>query len=431
MEHRKAEPAGPAQKRLHPGWFVILAGLVATFMTTPGQTVGIAPFIDHISSDLALTRDEVLMYYSLGTLFGVLPAPFIGRLSDRFGPRRVIPVVVLAVSMACLALALVQGPVTLAAAFAFLRGSATGGLGLVSGQMINLWFVRYRGRANAVSMMGLALGGLIIPGLSEQITGALGWRVSYMVLGAGVLAIMLPVGLLLFRNRPEAYKDLPDFGWVPTEKAAALSGVLTVREAFRAPIMWYFLAIAVVINSIGTALVVDHLRLVDAAGIGRSAAISVLGIVPTMQVVAVIGGGFLVDRLGTRSTGLIGLAINALAVLCVMVWADLLGGAAYLTLLGLSLGMLHVVQGAAIAEHFGTRVLGALRGIVFVVGAFGAAAGPLIFAVWSAEAGYAIFLALVGTAVLLGIFSPAPQWRKGCESLASQLPQSSRSAPSK
>lgn len=413
MKNRKAESPGVSQSYPHHGWSVLLAGIVATFMTTPGQTVGVAPFIDHIASDLALTRAEVLVCYSLGTLFGVLPAPLIGRLADRYGPRRVIAVIVLAVSAACLAMALVQGQATLAAAFTFLRGSATGGLGLVSGQMINLWFVRYRGRANAVSMMGLALGGLIIPGLSEQITAAFGWRASYMALGMGVLAIMLPVGLLFFRNHPVTYDALPDFGRPTDAKSPALSGSFTVRQALRAPMMWYFLAIAVVVNAVGTALVLDYLRLLDEAGIARAAAISLLGMVPIMQVIAVIAGGLLIDRLGTRPTGLIGLATNALAVLCVMVWADLLGGAAYVALLGLSLGTLQVVQGAAMAEHFGTRALGALRGIIFVIGALGAAAGPLIFAVWSAQTGYLVFLALVSTAVLLGMFSPRPQWRKG------------------
>lgn len=416
MEHREFEPAALTQRKLNPGWLVLLAGVVATFMTIPGQTVGVAPFIDHIATDLALTRDQVLIYYSLGTLFGVLPAPFIGRFTDRFGPRRVVPLVVLAVSAACIALALVQGPLTLAAAFTFLRGSATGGLGLVSGQMINLWFVRYRGRANAVSLMGLALGGLIIPGLSEQITGAFGWRVSYMALGAGVLAIMLPVGLLLFRNHPQTYNTVPDFGQQPDEGAPSLSEGFSVAEALRTPVMWYFLLIAVVINAVGTALVLDHLRLLAEAGIARDAAILLLGIVPMMQVLAVLCGGLLIDRFGTRPTGLIGLAANALAILCVMAWPDLLGGAAYVALLGLSLGTLHVAQGAAMAEQFGTRSLGALRGIIFVTGAFGAATGPLVFAIWSADTGYLIFLSLVGVAVLVGIFSPTPTWRNGRQS---------------
>jgi MFS family permease len=399
------------KERVHPGWFVLFAGLVGVFMTTPGQTVGVAPFVDHIASDLALPREQILLLYSLGTLLGILPAPLIGRLVDRFGPRRAIPIIVLVVAAACLALASVQGPATLAAAFTLLRGSAIGGLSLVSGHMINLWFDRYRGRANAVSMMGLAFGGLLVPGLAEQITDAFGWRVAYIALGAGVLAIMLPVGMVFFRNRPQTYGALPDFGRTSTERAKEIAGGLQVAEALRTPMLWYFLAIAVIVNAVGTALLLDHLRVLGAAGIERGVAISLLGVVTLTQAVSVLGGGVLVDRYGTRRIGLLGLVFTALAVACVMLAPSLLAGWLYAVLLGASLGILYVVQGAAVAEHFGTRALGTLRGIVFVVGICGAAAGPLAFAWWSPETGYVIFFALVAAAVLIGSFAPAPRWR--------------------
>jgi len=69
------------------GWFVLIAGAVGVFMTTPGQTVGVSAFVDHIAVDLDIPREQVVMLYSVGTLLGILPAPLIGRLVDRYGPR--------------------------------------------------------------------------------------------------------------------------------------------------------------------------------------------------------------------------------------------------------------------------------------------------------------------------------------------------------
>ena len=163
--------------RIHPGWFVMAASMLGVFMTTPGQTVGVSVFVDYIGTDIGLPRERVLVLYSLGTLIGILPAPYIGRLVDRFGPRYAIGFVV-AVGAACAVLAAAHGPWSLAVGFTLLRGSAIGGLSLVSGHMINLWFDRYRGRANAVSMMGLALGGLVVPGVAEQLALAHGWRID-------------------------------------------------------------------------------------------------------------------------------------------------------------------------------------------------------------------------------------------------------------
>lgn len=207
-------PIAPSSKvpQIHPGWFVLAAGMLGVFMTTPGQTVGVSVFIDYIGTDLGLPRAQVLVLYSSGTLLGILPAPYIGRLIDRYGPRNAIGFVVVALGAACAVVAWAHGPWSLGVAFTLLRGTAIGGLSLVSGHMINLWFDRFRGRANAISMMGLAIGGLVVPGVAEQVALAHGRRVAYLMLGAAVVVIMLPLGLFLFRNRPQAYGLLPDFG---------------------------------------------------------------------------------------------------------------------------------------------------------------------------------------------------------------------------
>jgi MFS family permease len=384
------------------GWIVLAAGAVGVFMTTPGQTVGVSAFVDHIAVDLGMSREQVVMLYSVGTLLGILPAPLIGRLVDRYGPRRAIAFIAPALGFACATLAWAHGPLSLAVGFTLLRGSAIGGLSLTSLNLVNLWFDRLRGRATAIAMLGLALGGLVIPGTAEQITAAYGWRVAYLALGAGVVLIMLPVGLMCFRNRPQAYGLTPDFGKALPVSAALNRDDRTLREAIRTQMFWYLLSITVLANAIGTALLLDHVRALQGAGLARAGAIGLLGAVTVAQAICVLGGGVLVDRYGTRRVGMLGLMLLALAVTSVMAAPTFNSGSIYAAALGAGLGVLHVVQGAGLAEHFGTRHLGTLRGTTSVFGIFGAATGPLLFAWWSPETDYVIFLASTAIALALG-----------------------------
>lgn len=384
------------------GWFVLVASAVGVFMTTPGQTVGVSAFVDPIAVDLGISREQVVMLYSVGTLLGILPAPLIGRLVDRNGPRRAIAFIAPALGLACAALAWAHGPWSLALGFTLLRGSAIGGLYLVSLNLVNLWFDRLRGRATAIAMLGLALGGLVIPGAAELVTATYGWRTAYLVLGAAVVATMLPVGLMFFRDRPQAYGLAPDFGKALPANATRVSADLTLGEASRTQMFWYLLSISILANAVGTALLLDHVRALQLAGLARASAIGLLGVVTVAQVICVLGGGVLVDQYGTRRVGMLGLMLLALAVGSVMAAPTFIAGSIYAAALGAGLGILHVVQGAGLAEHFGTRHLGTLRGTTSIFGICGAAAGPLLFAWWSPETGYVVFLASTAIALALG-----------------------------
>lgn len=228
------------------------------------------------------------------------------------------------------------------------------------------------------------------------------------MLGAAVVVIMLPLGLLLFRNRPQSYGLLPDFGKATSRAALEIQG-LSLREGRRTLIFWYLLAIGILANAVGTALLLDHVRALQVAGVPRASAIALLGVVTIAQAINVLGGGVLVDRYGTRRVGMLGLILLALSVACVMIVSDLFAGAAYAAALGAGLGVLHVVQGAGLAEHFGTRHLGNLRGVASVIGIFGAAAGPLPFAAWPPSVGYLIFLFSIAAALMLGaVAAPRP-----------------------
>lgn len=379
---------------------VALASLIGVFATTPGQTVGVSAFIDPIASDLGLDRPQVLMLYSLGTFLGILAAPSIGRLVDRFGPRRLIVPVVAAVAAACGAMSLIGDSWSLGLGFLFLRASAIAGLSLVTMQMVNLWFDRYRGRITALAMMGLALGGLVIPPLVEPIIQSDGWRTAYLALAAGVLAIMLPIGLAFYRNRPEETGNARDFGRIRTGGAMPATG-FTLAESVRTVAFWYFSFITMLSNGVGTALMLDHVRAMGEAGLARDSAIQLLGAMTSAQAIATLGSGTLVDRLGARPVGLLGLGFLTFSVVCLWIRPALGGGIAYAVALGAMIGTLQIVYSAGLAESFGLKHLGSIRGTLFVIGVSGAAAGPLAF-LWSPATAYSIFLGFAAVAATLG-----------------------------
>lgn len=398
--------------QFHRGWLVLLASAIGVFMTTPGQTVGVSSFVDLIAADTGLGRSQVLVLYSLGTLLGILPAPLIGSLVDRYGPRRVVLFVTLALGLACAVVGMAQGGWSLALGFILLRGAAIAGLSLTTFHMINLWFERLRGRATSVAMIGLASGGFVLPRITESIITDHGWRAAYWTLGAAVLLVMLPTGTLLYRDRPASYGALPDFGrGRATADARADGAGLTLREAMRTRAFFHLAAIAFVVNAVGTALLLNHVYALQANGAGRLIAVQLLGVVALAQLFGTLAGGVLVDRFGAHLVGILGLALLVFAVVCAMTAPYTLAGFPYALALGAMIGILQLVASAGLAEYFGTAHLGKIRGTTFVIGVTGAAAGPIPLA-WSAEIAYWIFLAVAAITVGLGaVAGRAPRIR--------------------
>lgn len=387
---------------------IAVAALLGVFATTPGQTVGVSAFIDPIARDVGLDREHVLLLYSIGTFLGILTAPLIGRLIDRFGPRRLIAPVVVALAGACAVMSLAAGPWSLAAGFVFLRASAIAGLSLVCSHMINLWFERFRGRITALSLMGMALGGLIVPPFAEAITASDGWRAAYLTLGIAVLLLMLPVGLALFRNRPDGYGLPRDFGLAPVRAAARAARDFTLAEATRTRAFWYLTSLTLIVNAVNTALLLDHVRAMEQAGVTRASAVALLGAVTVTQLLATLGSGALVDRVGARPVGLLGLAVLAVSVVSLMAAPALAGGLVYAMALGGMIGILQVAHSAGLAESFGTAHIGSIRGVTFVIGVSGAALGPLPL-LWSADLAHWIYLGIAAAALALGLVTRRPQ----------------------
>lgn len=86
---------------MYYGWVVLAISTLGMAATLPGQTAGVSLFIDAFIEDLGLSRSTVSWFYTVATVLGSLALPLVGRLVDRYGPRRMaVAVIVLFAAVA-------------------------------------------------------------------------------------------------------------------------------------------------------------------------------------------------------------------------------------------------------------------------------------------------------------------------------------------
>src|SRR6266852_3285912 len=368
-------------------------------MTLPGQTAGVSVFFDPITADLGISRTWASTAYAAGTLAGILPAPLIGRWIDRRGPRPTGTIIAASLALSCAYIALVQSVIMLLLGFALLRGTAIGGLSLVSQQVVNLWFVQRRGIAAAAASLGLAAGSMVFPQLINSLISAWGWRGAYLALALFVALTILPVAAALFRDRPERFGLTTDAGLPPPEREIREEPSFTRDQALRTGAFWLLTAVAFLTNAIGTALLLNHFSIMKTAGITRDSAIYVLGFYASVQAAVTLSTGALLDYYEPRR--LVPLAMLLLGTACVLpaFGSGIAASWLYALSLGGAYGAQQAIGAAGYAQDFGRDHLGAIRGASFIFGISGAALGPLPFAA-SIDWTNSYSAALIGSLVL-------------------------------
>lgn len=379
------------------GWFVVVAATIGMAMTIPGQTAGLALFIDSFIAELGISRATISLTYTIATVAGALALPFVGRQIDRFGPRRAVVVIAALFGLACFYMGgMTIGLLTLAAGFVLMRGLGQGALSLVSVHAVNLWFVRHRGRAVGIMGIGIALSTAFFPLLVERLIASFGWRDAFFILGAGILAVMVPVGLVLYRPHPEQFGLRPD-GDAPIAEgeAPAEEVVATLAEARRMPIFWVVTAGGMTMAALGTGLIFHHFSILAQNGLDRAAAAFMFVPLGMMTATANLGTGFLLDR--TRPRIVLGVMMTAFSVLLLTVpfVASVPAVWTYGAIFGLLQGSISTINGSAYGHYFGRRHLGAIKGFANTMFVAGSAAGPLIYGMgFSALGGYDLVISL-------------------------------------
>ncbi|MGH7393659.1 MAG: MFS transporter, partial [Candidatus Rokuibacteriota bacterium] len=180
--------------RIHPAW-IVLAALALCMMAASGLRSVFGVYIKPMEAEFGWTRGALSGAAAFSLLLLGAVGPFIGRLADRWGPRRVVVVSLLIAGVGSITAAAIQQLWHLYLTVGLLLTAGAGGVAMSTGAaMVARWFERRRGLALGLVGGSMSAGQLVVFPLATALTLWFGWRASFFWLGVALLVLVLPVG---------------------------------------------------------------------------------------------------------------------------------------------------------------------------------------------------------------------------------------------
>jgi MFS family permease len=290
---------------VHPAW-VVLGALTLAMLAASGLRSVFGVYIKPMEAEFGWSRGALSGAAALSLLLLGAIGPVIGRLADRWGPRRVSSVCLLLLGAGAVGAGLVQS-LWHVYATAMLMALGAGGVAMSTGSaVVTRWFEERRGLALGIAAGGMSAGQLVVFPLAAALILWIGWRASYLWLGLGVFVLILPIAAWLIRNDPEE-RGLQPYGATgpaPTaaqQAARQQAGRVPLSIAAQTPQFWLLMATFFVCGYTSNGMVLTHfMPHALEHNFTPLQASTALGVMGAMNIVGTIGSGWLCDRFGRR-----------------------------------------------------------------------------------------------------------------------------------
>jgi MFS family permease len=406
-----------SKRKFFYGWYIVGTGFLTNIASAFALASTLSIFLKPLTAELGISRGVFSLLRSGEGIIGALSAPFVGTLVDRHGGRWLI-----AIGTAIVAAGyFVLGHVDTFTQFALVRLSlVTLGDAMMGSMVVNIviaqWFLRRRGRAFAISSMGVGFAKVCMPIVAASLIVWFGWRQTWVIFGLVTLVLGVVPALLFIRRSPEEMGLLPDGSEEPVasrvkQDRAATDATTnqdlewTRGEAMRTRTFW-LLVITFGIASVGvTGLNLHVYPYVTDLGHPPLVAATVMSVIASMQLFSPLAWGFFAERVDVRIAAMLRFVIQGIGLGLAMLTPSLFCLYAGFFLYGIGLGGNMVLPEVLWANYFGRRSLGKVRGLGLLISQVMAAAGPPFFGfLFDITNGYGLSFAIFGCALITSAF---------------------------
>lgn len=374
-------------KEFKYGWPVVLSsgmGIGLGMSPLPFYTIGL--FVTPFREEFGWSAAQVFLALLLFSVAALFTSPLIGYITDKIGVRKMVLISVFSFSMAFMAFALNNGSEILYfSLWIALALFGSGTLPITWTKAVNKWFVKKRGLALGLSLLGTGLFGAFAKQYASYFIENYGWRTAYIALALLPLLIALPLAFFLFRDTDDPKvqgkiaqmkEELPYLKEVKVENQVGHE----LKEALRDYRYWLLAFSFIPISFAIGGPIPNFETILDTKGFERVDAVNIATLVGIAVIVGRLLGGYLLDRIWAPAVTFVIFIIPIFACYIFM-QASVTYGMAMLAvcLIGLSAGVEYDVMAFFVSKYFGMKNYSAIYGSLYGFFAIGAGFGPYIF----------------------------------------------------
>ena len=395
--------------------YVIVSSTVVIFAAAFGVHYSFGLFFKPMASEFGWSRSMMSGAFSLSWLLHGIAAIFLGRWTDRYGPRVVLVFSAILLSSGYLLTTWINSPWQFYATYGVLVGIGTGGIYVPLVSTIARWFVVHRTRMTGIAVAGVGMGTFLVPLIANRLISAFGWRSTYEILGIAVFAIVFIFSLVLKRD-PTLSGQHPDGARTVAASSAGVDGVgLSLQEALRSLKFWNICAQFFCFGYFTYSVLVHIAPYSTDQGLSTATAAYFVSVIGMASIIGKLLLGRLGDSIGNRNIYLLCFVMVMVAMASTLLLPTHWVGYPFVITVGLAYGGCSASHSPLIATHFGLRAHGQIIGAANNGYTIGATVGPLITGLlFDITGGYRLSFLLVaiaaGVGLLLSLFlKPTPQ----------------------
>ena len=366
------------------GWRISAAGAGIHFLHSALLLQAFGAYVAVLSEENGWSKTALAAGAALQSLEGALLGPALGWLVDRFGPRLLVHLGVVLLSLGFLLFGLVD---TLAdfyvAVLVISLGTSLSGYFPFSVALVH-WFEKRRARALSIMSLGLAAGGVAVP-LVGWAMQAFGWRETALASSVVVLVLGLPLARVVRRNPAEVGETMDGLPSTPPPEptsggslpAAARS--FSAAQALRTRAFWLLglgHGFALLVVTAVNVHAISHMK--EGLGYSLPQASFVITLMTLSQAAGVLLGAAAGDRWDKRKVAAACMLSHMLGLLMLTYAVHPLMLGAFAVLHGVAWGLRGPFMQALRADYFGLQAIGMILGLSAVIISVGQVAGPVV-----------------------------------------------------
>ena len=194
---------------VHYAWLVLAVTFLCLFVASALRSVpGI--IMMSLEQEIDWKRETISGAISLNLLLFGLAGPFLGRLMDLYGAKKVSVITLILSVLGAVGSVFMKASWQMYLFWGLLIGAGSGGTSMIMGAtLINRWFHQRRGLALGILGAAFSSGQLVFTPVLMQINVHEGWRAATLFIAVALGLVVLPLVLKFLRDDPESKGMLP------------------------------------------------------------------------------------------------------------------------------------------------------------------------------------------------------------------------------